>query len=383
MREPTDGALGSDSGDSKRDAASAPPPCGMGCQPALTALLLQPGALKPAFEPNVTSYSLQLSTSDTHVNVTAHAEAGLKIQLNGEALASGESKVVPLSDGENTLELTVTGRGGASRRYSIAPIRSAQPIERSYVKAKAPNSDDRFGYTSVLDGDTLAVGAWLEDGQGGALTNSGAVFVFRFDGERWNQEAYLKASNAEADDAFGYSLTLADGVIAVGARNEDSRELEADNAAAESGAVYVFRREPSGWRQEAYLKAADAAAGDQFGASVALCADTLVVGASNEDSAATGVDGNAQDASAQGSGAAYVFSHANGRWTQRSYLNVSRGGASSAVSWRETKPLGWRSRSCALPRTAGATAHAAMSAASATPRVRLGARGSARIAPVL
>jgi hypothetical protein len=82
---------------------------------------------------------------------------------------------------------------------------------------------------------------------------------------------------------------------------------QADDTASSSGAVYVFWRTGTAWQQEAYLKASNTGAGDAFGASVALAGDTLAVGAYGEDSAAQGVGGDEADDSAGNSGAVYIF----------------------------------------------------------------------------
>ena len=96
----------------------------------------------------------------------------------------------------------------------------------------------------------------------------------------------------------------------VGAYGEDSAASgingnQADNSALNSGAAYVFVRTGSTWTQQAYLKASNPGAGDFFGVSVAISGDAVVVGAFEEDSAATGVNGNQADNSALNSGAAY------------------------------------------------------------------------------
>ena len=79
------------------------------------------------------------------------------------------------------------------------------------------------------------------------------------------------------------------------------------NTAPDSGAVYIFTRSGGVWTQNAYLKASNTGAGDEFGLSVALSGTTLTVGAPFEDSNATGVNGNQGDNSASNSGAAYIF----------------------------------------------------------------------------
>jgi hypothetical protein len=142
--------------------------------------------------------------------------------------------------------------------------------------------------------------------------NSGAVYVFTRTGSIWSQDAYIKASNTEAFDHFGYSVSLSGNTLAVGAFIEDSNATgvngnQLDNTATSSGAVYVFTRTGSTWSQDAYIKASNAEANDAFGSSVSLSGGTLAVGASGEASNATGVNGNQFDNNAAVSGAVYVL----------------------------------------------------------------------------
>ncbi|MCA3156455.1 MAG: FG-GAP repeat protein, partial [Burkholderiales bacterium] len=148
---------------------------------------------------------------------------------------------------------------------------------------------------------------------------------------------YVKASNTGSSDVFGYSVALsADGnTLAVGAYGEASNATgvngdDTDNSASASGAVYVFARTGSTWAQQAYVKASNTGASDQFGRSLALSADgnTLAVGASREDSNATGVNGDDTNNSASGSGAVYVFTRSGASWTQQAYVKASNTGAS-------------------------------------------------------
>ena len=75
--------------------------------------------------------------------------------------------------------------------------------------------------------------------------------------------------------------------------------------------------------QQAYLKASNTGADDQFGSAVAIDGDTLVVGAPEEDSATSGINGNQSDNSGDGTGAVYVFVRSGGIWTQQAYLKAS------------------------------------------------------------
>jgi hypothetical protein len=103
----------------------------------------------------------------------------------------------------------------------------------------------------------------------------------------WSQQAYLKASNTEAFDLFGYSVAVSGDTVVVGANGEDSSATgvngnQADNSALQSGAAYVFMRSGGVWSQQAYLKASNTEAFDLFGYSVAVSGDTVVVGANGE-----------------------------------------------------------------------------------------------------
>jgi hypothetical protein len=222
--------------------------------------------------------------------------------------------------------------------------------QQAYIKASNTGAGDQFGNSVALsaDGDTLAVGAVNEDSSGTGLSgdendnsseDSGAVYVFVRTGTDWSQQAYIKASNTQMltqftlpNDQFGISLALsADGnTLAVGAYAEDSSDTgvganQNDNAANDAGAVYVFARTSGVWTQQAYLKASNTGAGDNFGWSVGLSSDgnTLAVGAIGEDSDATGIDGNQAGNTADNAGAVYVFTRTGTAWSQQAYVKAS------------------------------------------------------------
>ena len=213
--------------------------------------------------------------------------------------------------------------------------------QQAYAKASNTAANDQFGYSVAISGDTVVVGAWLEDSSAtgvdgnqadNSATNSGAAYVFVRDGTTWTQQAYLKASNTAANDQFGWSVAIFGDTIVVGANLEDSNATgvggnEADNSASAAGAAYVFVRSGTTWSQQAYLKASNTAGNDQFGTTVAISGDTVVVGAPGEDSNATGVDGNQADNSASASGAGYVFVRSGTTWSQEAYLKASNTGA--------------------------------------------------------
>lgn len=211
---------------------------------------------------------------------------------------------------------------------------------------------DQFGFSLALSdaGDTLAVGALTEDGgaagiNGNQADNSaasaGAVYVFARTGNSWSQQAYVKPSNPDAGDLFGYAVSLsADGnTLAVGSYDEDgsARVINGapDNMRNGAGAAYIFTRSGNVWRQEAYIKASTAESGDSWGVSIALsdAGTTLVVGALDEDCPATGVnprgcgdDGPLGAGSSRSIGAVTVFVRNGNTWTEHAYLKPSTTG---------------------------------------------------------
>ncbi|GAB4522478.1 MAG: hypothetical protein OHK0046_35070 [Anaerolineae bacterium] len=205
--------------------------------------------------------------------------------------------------------------------------------QQAYLKASNVQAGDQFGISVAISGDTIVVGAWQEDSNGSSPTdntagNAGAAYVFVRNGSNWTQQAYLKASNTEASDYFGYSVGISGDTIVVGAYDEDGNGTsEGDNSASNSGAAYIFARDGSNWTQQAYLKASNVEnASDNFGRSVAISGETVVVGAYWEAS-----DGSSQvNNSAFGAGAAYVFVRNGTTWSQQAYLKASN---AQAIDW--------------------------------------------------
>ena len=161
-----------------------------------------------------------------------------------------------------------------------------------------------YGELAVIDAGGTRVPARLE-GAGSrvkiVVDDRQAVYPLTID--PLVQQAYLKASNTGAGDYFGSSVAISGDTVVVGAYGEASNATgvngsQGDNSAAGAGAAYVFVRTSGVWVQQAYLKASNTGAGDYFGYSVAISGDTVVVGAFDEASNATGVNGNEGDNSA-------------------------------------------------------------------------------------
>jgi cysteine-rich repeat protein len=264
---------------------------------------------------------------------------GVSVALSndGKTLAVGAGGEDGQGHGVNPVDdqpnggLAMVAAEGAAYVYHRDPMTLEWSDEVTYIKAS--NDSEDFGRSVALsgDGNTLAVGGPLESGGATGINGdqnddtaeqAGAVYVYARNPMtlEWTGEiAYVKASNTDALDRFGWVVALnGDGTtLAVSSTREASSASgingdQADDSAANAGAVYVYTRNPMKFEWSGaitYIKASNTAAQDTFGISVSLTADgnMLAVGARNEDSSATGIDGNQADNSAQTAGAVYVY----------------------------------------------------------------------------
>ena len=307
----------------------------------LADLALSADDLDQAFQSDQYDYTATVSFLTTATTVTpTTTDAAATVSVNGVAVTSGSASApIPLAVGDSILTVIVTAEDGVSTgTYTVTVTRESanEFAQQAYLKASNAGSGDQFGYSVALDGDTLAVGAYREDGIDDTTPQSGAVYVFISDGTGWTQQAYIKASNAGSRDRFGISLALSGNTLAVGAYLEDSSATDTqqggpsdpnNNDSQDSGAVYVFTRSDGTWTQQAYIKASNTDMGDNFGYSAALSGDTLAVGAYLEDSSATdtqqGGPSDPNNNDSQDSGAVYVFTRSDGTWTQQAYIKAS------------------------------------------------------------
>ncbi len=260
---------------------------------------------------------------------------GVSVSLSGDTMVVGAYGESSAATGVNGSEAdnSATNAGAA---YVFVRTGGSW-MQQAYLKASNTEAGDGFGLSAAISGDTIVVGAPGEDsfatGVNGdetsnAVTSAGAAYVFVRTGGSWSQQAYLKASNTDVADFFGRSVSVEGDTIVVGARFEDSAATgvngdETNNVATSAGAAYVFVRTGGSWSQQAYLKASNTDPEDGFGTSVSVSGDTIVVGAYDEDSSATGVNGDEFNNSAERAGAAYVFVRTGGTWSQQAYLKAS------------------------------------------------------------
>ena len=167
-------------------------------------------------------------------------------------------------------------------------------IEVAKLTASDAAAGDAFGRSIALDGNVALIGAPSADGA--TSFDFGAAYVFEKLAS-WSQVAKLTANDGATSDFFGMSVGVSAGTLLIGASAHD-------HGLSNAGAAYVFERPLGTWVQVRELRAGDTAAGDQFGASLALEGALCVIGS------------NADDDLGFSSGSAYAFRRASTGWTE-------------------------------------------------------------------
>jgi hypothetical protein len=182
-------------------------------------------------------------------------------------------------------------------------------IEQQKLTASDGAADDESGFSVAISGDTVVVGAPLDDI--GANSDQGSVYVFVRSGTSWTEQQKLTAGDGAESDFFGYSVAISGETIVVGALFDDGAPGNESQ-----GSAYVFLRSGTSWTEQQKLTASDATSQDSFGRSVTVAVDTIVIGAYAADDL---------------EGAAYVFVRSGATWTEQQKLTASDGAAGYQV----------------------------------------------------
>jgi hypothetical protein len=167
-------------------------------------------------------------------------------------------------------------------------------FQREKLTAPDGVAMDGFGNSIALSGDTILIGASLDDSP---EVDRGSAYVFRLIAGAWGLEQQLTGSGGAAADLFGFSVDV-DGDLAI------VSSLDSNDAGASTGSLCLFRRTNSVWTEAQHVTSGDAAAGDEFGAGLALDGTTMLIGAQRDDDAFNS------------SGSAYAFTLSSGNFTR-------------------------------------------------------------------
>ena len=206
----------------------------------------------------------------TASDAAAYDEFGIRVAVDGDVIVVGAR-----NEGNTGIGPSNYGHG-AAYVFRFHPGAPGAWVQEAKLVASDAIVGDRFGISVSVSGDVVVIGnhALFSD-------QLGSAYVFRFDGGGWNEEAQLTASDAATNDGYGRSVSLSGNVAVVGSWNDD-------DGGRDSGSAYIYRFDGSEWVEEQKLTASDAEAMDYFGSSVSVTGGVIVVGAWGDDEACPG-----------------------------------------------------------------------------------------------
>jgi len=246
---------------------------------------------------------------------------GIYIFQKNKGGANQWGKVVRISPADADPEDSNFGHSvSISGNYAI--VGENGPTRRAFILYKDQGGTDQWQpedtlnfpeffdmvYSVDIDGDYAVVGDVRVDIDtgGGVVTNAGAAYIFQRNvGEpgKWGEIARVNAEDPHPQDYFGTSLDLSEQILVAGVQSNDY-DHEGNNYLLNSGAAYVFYKDRGGtnhWGQVCKLTASDREQYDEFGSSVAVCGNSILVGSHWEDENADGIDSLAN------AGSVYIY----------------------------------------------------------------------------
>jgi len=202
---------------------------------------------------------------------------------------------------------------GSGAAYVFTKNNFGAWTQTQILRASDFQANDSFGLSVAIYGNLIMVSATREDGgSGDPLPNSGAVYIFNKNNSGvWQENQILRSSDIQASDQFGYSISLLENIVTIGAPNESGG---AGDPLPTSGTAYIFEKNSSGiWSETVILRASDKQIADNFGWSVSMTESTTIISAPDED-------GGLGDPMSN-SGAVYVFEKSSSAiWTEKQIL---------------------------------------------------------------
>ena len=274
----------------------------------LQSLLPDEFVFDQAFQSEQYDYTSEVFYLTSRVRLTPTSEDSsiAQMTINGEDLASGEtSEWIELSEGENIINIDVTAEDAET----------VQRYQLALTRLGVDASIDSITAADQIAGDEFGLnfsvaGDTLAVGarfRDGTVANSGAVFVYRKIDGLWQREIIIEAADADAGDQFGAKVSLSGDKLAISAPRHDGFA----NVNTDRGAVYIYAREESGWEHERTLITNSYADNDRTGNGLSYSEGIVAIGAERDDS----------DSGDSDSGSVYLFGiDNNGLWQQLAKL---------------------------------------------------------------
>ena len=234
-------------------------------------------------------------------DVPAAQKYGNSVSIDGDYAVIGAPGVAFDASGTQPLK-------DAGAAYILKKI-NGNWVQIKKIVANDRAAIDNFGYSVSISGNTVVVGAYHEDENAtgaSTLISAGSVYIFYKDQggvDNWGQVKKIVANDRAASDFFGYSVSINGNIVVVGAYQEDE-DASGANTLSNAGSAYIFYKDQGGvdnWGQVKKIVASDRAANDNFGNTVSINGNIVVVGAYQEDEDASGAN------TLSNAGSAYIF----------------------------------------------------------------------------
>ncbi len=252
-------------------------------------------------------------------HIDLEIEFGKSLAIDGDTLVVGSpgdrrevTGVNPPASNNNA------GSSGAAYVFTRSGNTWTQQAD---IKPSNTKTGSRFGQSVAIDNNTIIVGADAESGDGSdpldiSLYRAGAAYIYTRTGNTWVEEAYLKASNPDAEDRFGWSVDISGDSVVIGAFGEASNaSSQSNNLDGDSGAAYIFTRAGTSWTQQKYLKSLVNEADNRFGFSCAISGDQLMIASAYYD-----------NISQINSGLVEVYQRTGTNWSHSQFISSPTGG---------------------------------------------------------
>ena len=227
---------------------------------------------------------------------------GVSVSISGDTVVVGSFQDTNFGHTNDDVGKTINGAGSV---YVFVGNGDDWSLQAKLIASDA-EAYDAFGTSVSISGESVVVGSPEDDAEGG---NSGSAYVFTRTGSSWNEQEKLNSDKQRSNDGFGTAVAISGNTVVVGSPRD--YHVVQNVVYTESGSAYVFTRSGSGWNEHEKLTAPIARTNDAFGTSVSISGNSIVVGSPGDDDAGTD------------SGAAYVFIGKRGNWSQQAKLTAS------------------------------------------------------------
>lgn len=240
------------------------------------------------FSPIINNIAISQNYAETEMLIATDASANDKF---GNAVSiSGDFAIVGAHDDDDA--------GASSGAAYIFKVSNGNWSQSQKITANDANAGDLFGYSVSINENQLIIGAYGENNY------TGAAYIFEYNGSSWLQTAKLIPIDGDDADFYGYSVSISGDRAIIGSRYDD------DNGNS-SGSAYIYEKIDGNWLSSQKISASDGAANDDYGVSVSISNDRIIVGSyADDDFGST-------------SGSAYLYNYVGDTWVESQKINAS------------------------------------------------------------